>query len=284
MKKSLVPSLNHNFLVFLVVVLLCYAYSSFVRYEQYKVWEEKAAQYFADQTPMMTTLDSYFWLRWAKEYNDGGIPQGRDRLRNFPDGKRLQHPVPMISYLIAKVAPSFDNNYYRAGFFLMIGLSGAFIFPLAFYFFLIGYPIAGILGGLFGAVSYEYFIRTGIGRVDTDALMLFFPFLIAVLAFQAAQARKLLNVLIYSCLGGGVTYLLTLWWGKPAYVLPFSAVLFLTLFLHRISQTQISDDQAKLLAFKLNIRDFGAYFSRIRPSPLPSVPYLTMAKFGAWQR
>ena len=117
MKKSLVPSLNHNFFIFLIAVLLCYAYSSYVRFEQYQAWEQRPSQYSVGNQPMMTTLDSYFWLRLAKEYNAGGIPEGRDQLRNFPDSKRSQHPIPAISYLIAKVAPSFDNNYYRAGFF-----------------------------------------------------------------------------------------------------------------------------------------------------------------------
>ena len=117
--------MKHNFFIFLIVTLICYGYSGFVRYEQYTAWTGSPAKYFSNETPMMTTLDSYFWLRWAKEYKEGGIPEGRDRLRNFPDGKRSQHPVPLISYLIAKAAPSFDNNYYRTGFFLMMALSGA---------------------------------------------------------------------------------------------------------------------------------------------------------------
>ena len=109
--------MKHNFFIFLIVTLICYGYSGFVRYEQYIAWTGSPAKYFSNETPMMTTLDSYFWLRWAKEYKEGAIPEGRDRLRNFPDGKKSQS-VPLISYLIAKAAPSFDNNYYRTGFFL----------------------------------------------------------------------------------------------------------------------------------------------------------------------
>ena len=237
--------MKHNFFIFLIVTLICYGYSGFVRYEQYTAWKESPAKYFSNGTPMMTTLDSYFWLRLAKEYKEGTIPEGIDRLRNFPDGKRSEHRAPLISYLIAKAAPSFDNNYYRAGFFLMMALSGAFIFPLALYFYFLGYPIAGILGGLIGTVSYEYLIRTGIGRIDTDALMLFFLFSISVFILKASEARSTFYLWVYSCLGGTFTYLLTLWWGEPAYVLPFVVVLFISLLLSLLGQSQKLENEPK---------------------------------------
>ena len=233
MKNVLTTPLKHNFYIFFAVTLVCYGFSIFVGYEQYKAWKTTPTKYFANETPMMTTLDSYFWVRWAKEYKEeGSIQKGKDLLRYFPDGKNKQHPIPPISYLISKVAPAFEDNYYRAGLFLMMALSGAFIFPLAFYFFFTGFPIAGILGGLIGTVSYEYLIRTGIGRIDTDSLMLFFMFSVSVFVLKASQARKLFPIFIYSGLGGAFTYLLALWWGKSAYTVPFLVILFLSLLLH----------------------------------------------------
>jgi undecaprenyl-diphosphooligosaccharide--protein glycosyltransferase len=272
-KNSLSTPMKHNFFIFLIVTLICYGYSGFVRYEQYTAWKGSPAKYFANETPMMTTLDSYFWLRWAKEYKEGTILEGKDQLRNFPDGKRSQHPVPLISYLIAKVAPSFDDNYYRSGFFLMMALSGAFIFPLALYFYFLGYPIAGILGGLIGTVSYEYFIRTGIGRVDTDSLMLFFLFSISVFILKASEARSTLYIWVYSCLGGAFTYLLTLWWGKPAFVLPFIAVLFVSLLLPLLGERQKLENEPKAVF----IIKRSPFYDRLTISALASVLFFSCA-------
>ena len=65
---------------------------------------------------MMTTLDSYYWLRLAKEYSEGYDFGGGDLLRSYPD-HGLQRPefVPPISYLIAKTASIFDISHYKAG-------------------------------------------------------------------------------------------------------------------------------------------------------------------------
>jgi dolichyl-diphosphooligosaccharide--protein glycosyltransferase len=222
--------LKSNFYIFLVVTLVCYGYSVAVRYEQKMVWEETPSRYFIGETPMMTTLDSYYWLRLAREFHSGTTGKN-DPLRNFPDGKNLEAPI--ISILIAAVAPLFNDNFHKAGFYLMMVLSGLFIFPLAVYFYSMGYPMAGFLGGLIGTISYEYLIRTGIGRVDTDALILFFPFLIAVLLLKASQARAIRFVLIYSFLAGAAAYLLTEWWGKSAFVLPFAGTLFLAVLFNQ---------------------------------------------------
>ena len=113
---------------------------------------------------------------------------------------------------------------------------------MRFIVFFIGYPIAGILGGLIGTISYEYLIRTGIGRVDTDVLILFFLFLISVFVLQASQARKISRALIYSGLGGIATYLLTLWLRSPTYVLPFSVVVFVALFFNQMAQRRKKAD------------------------------------------
>ena len=231
-------SSKHNFLIFLVVGLICYGYSNFVRYEQYRAWENNPAHYFVNGEPMMTTLDSYYWLRLAKEYSEGYDFGGGDLLRSYPDhGRQRPEFVPSISYLIAKTASIFNISHYKAGLILASALSGLFIFPLAIYFFMIGYPIAGLLGGMIGTVSLEYLIRTGIGRVDTDVLILFFPFLASAFILCAAKSYRLINLLTFSALAGGAVYLQILWAQVgTTFVIPFAAVLFLTLLARRPEQ------------------------------------------------
>ena len=164
-----------------------------------------------------------------------------DSLRNFPDGAKLE--APLISVLIAAIAPLFDNNFYRAGVYLMMFLSGLFIFPLAIYFYSIGYPMTGLLGGVIGSISHEYLIRTGIGRIDTDALILFFLFSASALVLKASQTRILYRVLVYSGLTGIAVYLLTEWWGKSVFVLPFAATLCLAMLLSQ--NGYVSEDKER---------------------------------------
>ena len=240
MKSNKAAPFKPNLWIFLVVTLICYGYSVAVRYQQKMVWEENPSHYFVDGSPMMTTLDSYYWLRLAKEI-DQGLPGENDSLRNFPDGKKLE--APLISVLIAAIAPLFDNNFYRAGFYLMIFLSGLFIFPLAIYFYSIGYPMTGLLGGVIGSISHEYLIRTGIGRIDTDALILFFLFSASALVLKASQTRILYRVLVYSGLTGIAVYLLTEWWGKSVFVIPFAATLCLAMLLSQ--NGYVSEDRER---------------------------------------
>ena len=230
---------RHNFFIFLLGTLICYGYANFVRFEQYQTWENNSAQYFFKIEPMMTTLDSYYWLRWARAYQEGREFGVKDSLRGYPDDRHKRpDSVPPISYLITETASILDTSHYKAGLILTSALSGLFIFPLAIYFFLIGYPLAGLLGGMIGAVSLEYLIRTGIGRVDTDVLMLFFPFLASLLILCASKSYTLFSRLAFSGLAGGTIYLLFLWAPAGAtFVAPFAAVLFLSLLAGRPEQS-----------------------------------------------
>ena len=60
-------------------------------------------------------------------------------------------------------------------------MGGLFIIPLGLYGWRVGYPIAGLLGGLIGTFCNEYYVRASIGRIDTDMLNIFFPILGAYL-------------------------------------------------------------------------------------------------------
>ena len=119
---------------------------------------------------MMTTLDAPYWLRWAREYNEGTYGQ-KDGLRGYPEStdtfkemyaKELSLPlkytdttpasssshlsssyvtpeiryrdVPLLSFLIAHIAPFFNYNYYLTGTLLIPVLASLFILPLGVFF------------------------------------------------------------------------------------------------------------------------------------------------------
>jgi undecaprenyl-diphosphooligosaccharide---protein glycotransferase len=259
---------KNNLWLFICALLACFAVSSGVRYQQFETWEKTPTKFFVGERPMMTTLDAPYWLRLAREYNEG-VFQQKDGLRGYPDSTRpfktnfipkkfqdppisssipslgrfentvptktvLYYDVPLLSFLIAHFSPIFDNNYYLTGTLLIPMLASLFILPLGIYFFRIGVPVSGLLGGLIGTFASGYYMRSSIGRIDTDMLNLFFPVLAGLLILLAGKAKKERNVLLYS-LGAGFSLFLFQWWyAKAGFTLAYFAVLMFSLFVLRV--------------------------------------------------
>ena len=152
-----------------------------------------------------------------------------------PEKQEIRYrDIPLLSYLIAHLAPFFNYNYYLAGTLLIPVLASLFILPLGFYFFLIGVPVSGLLGGMIGTFAGGYYMRSAIGRIDTDMLNLFFPVLAGLLILLAGKAKTERNVLLY-VLGTGLSLFLFHWWyGKPGFTLAYFMVLVFSLFVQQI--------------------------------------------------
>ncbi|MGA1599137.1 MAG: hypothetical protein ACO4AU_08800 [bacterium] len=238
--------------LFLIALIALYALSAHIRFEQFERWKENRGAYFVGDRPMMTTLDAPFWLRMGREHNEGIY--GVDELRNYPDGttafrelpQKFRNPEdasatgekatpPMLSWLIAQSVGWFDGNYYLAGTLLVPVLAGLFILPLGYYFYLLGVPAGGLLGGFVGTFCAEYFMRSSIGRIDTDMLNLFFPALAAVFILHSARARTVGNLLLFAALAGGTLWGFQWWYGKPGFTLAFFGVLIATQALHHVA-------------------------------------------------
>ena len=172
-------------ILFLLALLVCYGISVNVRYQQLETWKQNPQQFFVGEQPLMTTLDAPYWLRWAKEYRDGEF-YGRCHKRSYPSStqwfreqqaqiiasengtqaepvpplERLMSPtsVRLLSFITAMMSPFFAGNLYLAGHWLVILTGGLFIIPQGLYGWRIGYPIAGLLGGLIGTFCSEYYV------------------------------------------------------------------------------------------------------------------------------
>jgi dolichyl-diphosphooligosaccharide--protein glycosyltransferase len=251
-------------------VLLCLCFSAYARYGQYEVWKTAPEVYFSRDVPMMSTLDAYYWLRLAREYKEaahtggpataskggssggpataskGGSTGGStaastggsknlDVLRHFPESWPYDDPPPLLSILVADVSSMTGLSVYDAGNLLVVLLSGLFIVPLAAYFFIIGSPAAGILGGLTGTFSIIYFTRTSIGRIDNDMLNLFFLFFAALLTLLAATAVRKRKSVLYSAVLGVVMMLFYRWYSQPFFPIGQFFMLVVMLFIHRNS-------------------------------------------------
>ena len=155
---------KYNIWLFVAVLLACFTVSAGVRFQQFETWKQTPQSYFVGERPMMTTLDAPYWLRLAREYNEG-VHLQMDGLRVYPDGtdafrellvKELSIPlsyvdptlvsssssrtqkinyrdVPLLSFLIANLTPFFNYNYYLTGTLLIPVLANRWYLEICTY-------------------------------------------------------------------------------------------------------------------------------------------------------
>jgi undecaprenyl-diphosphooligosaccharide--protein glycosyltransferase len=220
-----------NWKIYIVLILIIFSLSAYVRYNQYNYWVEHKDIYFVQNYPAMTTLDAYYWLRYAKEYKNGEYYKTKkDKLRSYPYGT-TKSKVPLISYIIAQVSNITHLSIYKSGLFLVPILASLFVVPAALFFYLSSMPAAGMLGAFIGTFSWMYFLRTSMGRVDTDLLQLFFIFSSSLFMLLMLNAKKISNVFINFALSLIFMYLFILWYGHAGIAAVYGSFALLILFI-----------------------------------------------------
>ncbi|MBF0338051.1 MAG: hypothetical protein HQL05_09490 [Nitrospirae bacterium] len=205
------PQLKYSRWVLLTVMLLCCCLSVLARYNQYHQWQKNPDMHFVDGKPMMTTMDAFLWLRFARQYKtDSYDDTGPDTMRFYPVGYSKPDFI-LLSYLSAKLSVLFDNIEDNATIVIPI-LASLFIIPFFVYFFEIGYPAAAVVGSLVGTFNHIYMVRTAIGRVDTDSLNLFFFFLVSYFVLLTCKDNKERNLYLYSAIAGVSMFVFHRWY------------------------------------------------------------------------
>ncbi len=203
--------LSMGFIMVVVFTGLVFGVSVYKRFWQLSIWNQYRTLYYAkDGRPSMTTADAYYFLRLAKEYKKGNLGKA-DHLRYYPEGSRLPKSPGLLVLLLAWASELFGGDIYRAGIYIIPFLASLFTIPLVVYFYRLGHGLVGVAGALLGTFSSLYYVRTSIGRVDTDALNLFFPLMVGLLFLLVIQSEDRRRRLLYSALGG-LTLLVFQWW------------------------------------------------------------------------
>jgi dolichyl-diphosphooligosaccharide--protein glycosyltransferase len=234
---------NHRtFLLLFVSVLLVYGVSFYQRKADYNYWMEHPQDYVVEDVTAMSGMDSYYWLRMARELDAGHIGKNLpDPTKGYPDLQKLAiKDTPSLLAELISIGKNFTGgDYYRSGLLLIPILAGLFVFPLFFYFYELGFGASAILGGLVGTFGHAYYDRTMMGRVDTDLLNTFFPFAVACFILQMRK-EKSWRVNIGLSIGAGLTMCLyTRWYQQPSFILVYLFVMALYLLFCRVSWKQI---------------------------------------------
>ncbi len=221
-----------NIKLYLILVLIIMSLSIYARYNQYNYWTQHKEIYFVDNYPAMTTLDAYYWLRYAKEYkNNQYTPGGVDTLKAYPNHSIKPKPVPLLSFLIAKVSEITGLSIYKSGLMLVPILASLFVIPMALLFYYSSMPMAGIVGAFVGTFSWMYMIRTAMGRVDTDLLQLFFIFSASLFMLLMIKSKRYSTLFINLGLTLIVLYLFIWWYGHIAIAGSYGIIAFIILII-----------------------------------------------------
>lgn len=217
-----------------LLILLIVAISSGFRYYQLYEWKVNHPSYFVKDTVSLTTLDGYYWIRLARAYDNLTDKKIPDIYRGYPD-----HPYTfklethnLLVYLINKTS-KLNGNYYYAGVYLVIILSSLFIIPLFLYLYSCGFTSTAIVTSILTTFSYSYLYRTFIGRVDTDCLNLFFPFMMSYLIYLIPKLEGYRRYIASIALG--ITAYLFMWWYQyPGFLIAYLGVFVLYLIIKRV--------------------------------------------------
>ncbi|MGB5339862.1 MAG: hypothetical protein WBO06_12290, partial [Gammaproteobacteria bacterium] len=143
----------------LLIAMLCVIFASYSRIQHYDRWQQETDFSDARGMPVMSTLDAYYALRWAADFQSGIFaPHAHDPLRVYevrryheevPSWLRWRHhqewlpqlqpkTLPLLSRLLAFGSRFCSNDIKCAGIYLPPVLSSLFIIPLFLYFWRMG--------------------------------------------------------------------------------------------------------------------------------------------------
>ncbi|MFA5175668.1 MAG: STT3 domain-containing protein [Candidatus Nanoarchaeia archaeon] len=169
-------------------------------------------------------LDSFVFLRYAREIIEKGSIMAHDVLRYSPLGFDTGQEANLLSYVVAymyKFLHIFNSNI-TLEYVDVIYPAVFFCISLVIFYLLIkkifNSNAIALLSCAFLSVIPGYLYRTMAGFADKEALGLTFMFLTFYLFISAFQEKELKNSLIYSGLAALSTFFMALAWGGTSFV------------------------------------------------------------------
>ena len=188
-----------------------------IRFKDGPQWQKYRAFFFYQNHPNLLGLDSYYYLRLAKELKTGTY-KPIDEKRCLPELAHRPKPPPLISVLTAGLGHFFPLPW--VAFFLSSLLSSLIIIPYFLWGRQLGNYLTGFMAATLGVSSFFYYYRTQLGWFDTDCLNVFFILIIPYFFYcyyENVNKKRYLYLfltLIFS--------MLFCWWWMPAkYIIVF---------------------------------------------------------------
>jgi len=208
------------------------------RDSQWQEWQANKPVFFADGSPLVSTTDAGYFLSYARDYQEGKFDF--DQSRNWPehagDPPEMDGAldIPLLSVIIRHLSDTFyDGDLLMAGNAMIPFTALLTAMAIGLSFWVAGFPAEGAIAGVGTGLSYGYFLRTSIGRIDTDQLILFFISLVLVAVLLACRQTNRRHGIFYILLAAGFFHLFHWWYDRPLFLVLMPGIVFAAALLHR---------------------------------------------------
>ena len=236
-----------------VLILLSGMINYDTRQTQWEQWQANPNIFFANGQPLVSTTDAGYFLSLADDYRNNVITDTFDSKRQYPErqlafkNKIVETPIeaatksrsaldyPLLSVSIAKTADLFFEGDLLTAANAMIAVT-AFMTAVAIgiMFWVAGFPAEGAIAGTGFGLCTTYLIRTSVGRIDTDQLIIFFVALtitFILLAIRERDFRKMLGFVLLAALAS-ITF--SWWYPQSLFVLLFPIITGIGIFISQL--------------------------------------------------
>ncbi len=235
-------------LISILIFILCVGLLAYkARNDQWNVWKANPDITFYNGSPLLSTADGPYFIGFAKYLSENRTVSSFNEKRYFPefdkelgDKKKLNNFVEpsffeisllprMISYF-----SKFYNNDLLLTSNLMIPITALITAVIiAFFFLILGFGYEGVIAGLGASLSQSIFVRTSIGRVDTDLLNIGFFYCILALLSASILTNKFQNKILLIIFAGLSNFSFIWWYQRPGFFIPFLITLIILQFLFK---------------------------------------------------
>ncbi len=212
---------------FYLLLLVVIIFGIYIRFEDVRFWEKNKDLFFYKGSPIYSEYDSYYFARLALDIKEGKFKPGKiDNYRFFPDnsskGKLNKETKFYTKYAVsgnflsiiwAYLSNWFNISLEKLTWYLVPILAVIVAIPVFLYLKDLGYPYAGVIGGLIAVSAPMYFLRTNLMRLDHDMLNLAFPFFIAYTFFKFFETQENKKRYFWIALSSFTLILYQLWYG-----------------------------------------------------------------------
>jgi len=186
-----------------------------LRFKDGPQWQKYRVFFFYQNHPNLLGLDSYYYLRLAKELKTNTY-KPIDEKRCVPEPPFRPVPPPLISVLTAYLSYFFSLPW--VAFFLSSLLSCFIIIPYFLWGKHLGNYTTCFIAAALGTSSFSYYYRTQLGWFDTDCLNVFFVLIIPYFFYSYYENK---NRYLYLFLTLIFTMLFCWWWRPAKYIIVF---------------------------------------------------------------
>ncbi len=235
-----------------VLILLAGMINYDTRQNQWEHWQANPTIFYADSQPLVSTTDAGYFLSYADNYKQGAevnvfninrfypertpdfIAKNSDPV-DAPSGPMSATEYPLLSVMIAEISRVFFDGDLLTAANAMIPITG-FLTAVAvgLMFWAAGHPAEGAIAGTGFGLSTSYLLRTSVGRIDTDQLIVFFVALTITFILLAMRMRDWRHMLGFVLLAALSSLVFAWWYTQSLFVMLFPIMTGLGIFASRL--------------------------------------------------